>query len=103
EGSREWRILQRGLELGELALPLHDLQAAAHHRDPGGVVSAIREAPEPFQHDGEGVVGADVAHDAAHEATRVAGGSGGSSPTSSAEIGARNERTPDRKRYLRFA
>ena len=59
--------LERGVELGQLAGPLHDREAAVDHRDAGRVVPAVFETSQTLEDDRERLVGAHVAHDAAHE------------------------------------
>ena len=59
--------LEGGVELGQLAGPLHHREATVDHRDAGRVVPAVFETSQTLEDDRERLVGAYIAHDAAHE------------------------------------
>src|SRR2546426_8436039 len=69
--DRPFAFTERRLELRELAGPLDHPYRAIKDGDPSGVIAAVLEASKALQEDWEGLVGADIAHDAAHEGSMV--------------------------------
>src|SRR5262249_23633566 len=65
--SRQRILLERGVEVRELAHGAHDLDPSPGvHREPGRVVPAILEAPKALDQNRRTLLRADVANDSAH-------------------------------------
>ena len=59
---------EQGLQVGELAGLLPDLQlTAGDHRDAGRVVAAVLQPPQPLDHDLQGLLRPHIAHDSTHD------------------------------------
>jgi hypothetical protein len=68
DGGMRRAIRDRGLEIGQLAGPLLDEQVPTviDERDPGRIVAAVFQAPEPLDENGARLSGPRVSNDAAH-------------------------------------
>src|SRR6266853_3739329 len=68
--SVDWRFLDDLFQVAQLAGRAANFQFArcVHHRDTGGVISAVFQFAQPFDNDRNNFFGPDVAHNSAHAA-----------------------------------
>ena len=67
-GRRQRALVEQRLEVGQLAARFFAVASlpSAEHRDSGRVVAAVLQPPQALDHDPEGGLLTDVAHDSAH-------------------------------------